>query len=49
MAGQLTLIPGGALEVTDGLAGPDDLAAHTPAVRGEDDPTPTNSDKESTR
>ena len=43
MAGQLTLIPGGALEATDGLA------AHPALVPREDGPTATTSDKESTR
>lgn len=58
--GQLTLIPGGALEATDGLTapgglaahgldGPDVLAAHAPVVPREDDPTDKTSDKENTR
>lgn len=43
IAGQLTLIPGGALEATD------HLTAHGPVVPAEDGPTTTTFDKESTR
>lgn len=44
MTGQLTLIPGGALEATDEHAAPDGTVAP-----GKDDPTATTSDKENTR